>query len=265
MYHKLYPYFGTLFFAICIGAGLVAHLYKEELPPADIENTAARPPDSLEYHLLAGDIAWQRNLWTQASEHYLILAQKLQRADFALLASSAALEAQALPEARMASQLWAQLEPMKAQAQALSAMLSIAASDEEQAMISLGRLMEHAPEEALEHLTLMTQTLEYPSEKELFLSVLENLATQYTHDASLWFALARQAQSMSYYQMALTATNQSLALAPSWVSAIALKVQILYQTEQKIAARDYLEEILQKHPEEADLHYIYLQIANELQ
>ena len=227
-----------------------------------------KPPlreDNAEYHLLAGNLAWQRELWPQAASHYLLLAQELQRADFALLATSAALEAGLVPIARQGAQLWATIEPTNSKAQALTAALCIAEYNEELAYTYLSQLVEFAPGEALPNLLMINGSLQDPKEQQLFISLLQRLTSVYGYQSSIWFVLARQAQIMKQYALALAATDHSLALQPDWISAIALRVQILYQMGEKILARDYLAEVVQKIPDQTDLQFIYQQISNEIE
>lgn len=264
MRHALYMTFGTLSMALLAVFALNLRMHPLEAPIIASEPTQDLPL-SLDYHLLAADIAWQRHLWDEASTHYLVLAKATKRTDFALLATSAALESEQLPQAYQSSQFWAALEPTHSEAQALASMIAISMLEETQALENLNNLMEFTPEKALPHLMLMTSTLLAPAEQQLFLSLLTKLSVKYAYESHVWFALARQAQSMQDYVLALHATDQSLALAPEWISAIALKVQILYQTAQKAAARDYLAEVLEKYPHETDLQYIYSQIEGELQ
>lgn len=210
------------------------------------------------------DMAWQRQMWPEAATHYAVLAQNTQRADFALLATSAALEAQLLPAARQNAQLWAAIEPMNAKAQALTAALCIAQYEEELAFTYLTHLMDYIPEEALPHLLTINESLYDEKEQYMFYTLLQRLASLYEHQPSVWFVLARQAQTLQNYVLALAATEQTLALQPDWVSAIALKVQILYQTDEKLAAKNYLADITQRLPQEKDLQFIYTQIASEI-
>ncbi len=254
-----------------LSGGLILTQPHLQQKPAALESYALQIPrepikeDTLEYHLMMADLAWQRQLWTQAATHYAVLAQNTARADFALLATSAALEAQLLPVARKNAQLWAEIEPMNSRAQALTATLCFAEYNEELAYTYLTQLMEYTPDEALPHLMMINETLQDPKEQHLFFSVLQRLSTQYQHQPGIWFALARQAQTLKYYALALSATDHSLALQPDWVSAIALRVQILYQMGEKVAARDYLADVTKKLPEENDLKFIYEQIKDELQ
>ncbi len=261
-----YSYFNVMLFSLCMGAaGFTLIAFKNhaiEVQALQTESTLA--PLTLDYHILVADMAWQRGLWLDAGDHYLMLAQATQRADFALLATSAALEAEAFTLAHTAASLWAELDPEALQAQALSAMLAIMANDEELARERLSTLIEQAPKEALSHLMVITTSLEHLAEQNLFLALLQEFSLLYEHEAPIWFALARQAQSMKLYPFALEATDHSLALHPEWISAIALKVQILYQMKDKLAAKNYLEGVLAKQPHE-DLQFIYTQIANELQ
>jgi predicted Zn-dependent protease len=220
--------------------------------------------DSLDYHLIMADLAWQRQLWSQAAVHYAVVAQKTQKAEFALMATSAALEAQILPLARQNAELWANIEPTNAKAQALTAALYIAEYNEESAYIYLNQLVDTMPHEALPHLLMIHESLEDPKEQNIFFSLLQRITTIHENQPSIWFVLARQAQSLQYEALALQATNQALLLQPDWVSAIALKVQLLYQAGEKIAARDYLATVTKRLPEEADLQFIYTQINKEI-
>ncbi len=137
--------------------------------------------DSLDYHLLMADMAWQRQMWPQAATHYAVLAQSTQRADFALLATSAALEAQHLPVARQNAQLWATLEPQNAKAQALTAALCIAEYQEELAFTYLTHLVEYTPDEALPHLMTINESLYDPKEQHIYFSLLQRLTQVYDH------------------------------------------------------------------------------------
>jgi predicted Zn-dependent protease len=232
-----------------------------------MENGAHQAPprvDSLDYHLMMADLAWQRQLWSEAAIYYAVVAQKTQKAEFALLATSAALEAQMLPLARQNAELWAGIEPNNAKAQALTAALYIAEYNEESAYMYLTYLIDNMPYEALPHLLMIHESLEDPKEQNIFFSLLQRLTTTHENHASIWFVLARQSQSLQYEALALQATNQALLLEPDWVSAIALKVQLLYQAGEKIAARDYLAIVTKRLPHEADLHYIYTQINDEV-
>lgn len=220
--------------------------------------------DSLDFHLIMADLAWQRQLWSQAAVHYAALAHNTQNADFALLATSAALEAQLLPLARQNAQLWATIEPLNSKAQALTAALYIAEYNEESAFVYLNHLMDFTPDEALPHLLTISNSLHDMKEQNMYFSLLQRLSSVYQQQPSIWFALARQAQSLEYNSLALQATDQVLALQPDWVSAIALKVQLLYQTGQKTKARDYLAVVTQRLPYETDLQFIYTQINDEL-
>lgn len=228
-----------------------------------IEEMAPRE-DSMDYHLIMADLAWQRQLWSQAAVHYAALAQNTQEAEFALLATSAALEAQLLPLARQNAQLWATIEPNNSKAQALTAALYLAEYNEESAFTYLSHLMDFTPDEALPHLLTISTSLHDVKEQNMFFSLLQRLSSVYEHQPSIWFVLARQAQSLEYNSLALQATEQALALQPNWVSAIALKVQLLYQTGQKIKARDYLAVVTKRMPHETDLQFIYTQIDNEI-
>lgn len=250
--------------------GLVLTHHHQASPSMVLENYAAHPTDSprqdsLEYHLMMGDLAWQRQLWEQAATHYATVAKATYRADFALLATSAALEADLLPLATQNAQLWAHIEPLNARAQALTAALCITQYDETQALSYLHHLMEYTSEEALPHLMTITATLQEPQEQQLFFSLLQELSLHYEHEPSIWFVLARQAQTLEYYAFALEATDHTLALKPDWVSAIALRVQLLYQSGEKILARDYLATVLEYLPDEVDLQFIHQQIDTEIQ
>lgn len=263
---KLPWFYLSVLMGVLLGGLMLTH-YHSNKQPIVLENYAQQPPreDSLDYHLLMGDLAWQRELWPAAATHYAALAQTTRRADFALLATSAALEAQLLPLARQNAQLWATIEPQNARAQALSAALCITDYDEESAFSYLTALMNHMPDEALPHLMMINATLHDPKEQHVFFSLLQRLTTLYEHQPSIWFVLARQAQSLQYHALALKATDQTLALQPDWISAIALRVQLLYQMGEKIAARDYLAVVTKRLPEEVDLQFIHTQIANEIQ
>ncbi|HLF67586.1 MAG TPA: hypothetical protein VI522_08220, partial [Gammaproteobacteria bacterium] len=73
MRESTYSYFSVLLFALCMGAAgftMVAfksHISLEGPHPAAAEQSTLAPL-TLDYHLLAADMAWQRKLWTQAAE-----------------------------------------------------------------------------------------------------------------------------------------------------------------------------------------------------
>lgn len=224
--------------------------------PNKIAGTPELSHQSMLTHILAADLALQRNMYAEALEHYLIVAKATNDPQVAQLATELALETQNMQVAMQAAQIWANSSPSNLQAQLIAVALFIN-DDQGKAKVFLNNALEHNPKDLDQNLIIVLEQLP-PAGKQHLTEYVYALADQHPKNPYAQLAAAQLSAVQLDIKSASAKLKQTLVLDPSLTNAIELQAKLIrYEKNDDQPALDYLNQQVQKYPKNGSLRMFY--------
>lgn len=222
---------------------------KEVLP--DIELT-----DELLYEFLLGEVAMQRGHAGLAAQAYLDLAQQTRDPRVARRAAQVALQARQMDQAVEAFQLWLELEPNSGVAKQMLTTLLITGARLDEARPLLAELLAAHPENAGQTFLQVYPLIARVANKPAALDMVRKLAEPYPKVAEAHWVQAQAAAAAGKHDLALAEVKQARALSPGWAMAVLLQAQLL-QRDDPQQALAILKKYLAGKPDANEVRLLY--------
>lgn len=231
--------------------------------PNDNANTSTQLPQQPLSHqeiltyLLKADMAAQRNMLDEALDNYLIVAKYTHDAKVAQLATEMAVQKQDTSKAKDAAEIWANAEPENLQAQLVAVTLFVN-SDPNKAKTFLINAFATKDPDIDQNLLMILNQLPETGQANLSQLIL-TLAEERKSDAYIQLTAAQIAATQMDIQNASKYVANALKIEPNFTSAIELNAKIIrFQADDDKPALAYLEQQLQKFPNNAELRLFYI-------
>jgi len=212
--------------------------------------------DDLMFDILLAEIAGQRGELDTSVPHYLQAAENARDPRVAERAVQIASYAKQFAIAERAARRWVELAPQDIEAHKALTVLALHLGDTDEAIAQLDYLIK-AADDPQEGYNLATALLARDPDKEAALVSMERLVAYHPESPHAWMALSRMAVNVNKLDKGLDSVNRALELSPGLPDAMMLKAQILVRQERKAEATQLLESAVDKHPDNAMLHFAY--------
>ncbi|MGI9286062.1 MAG: tetratricopeptide repeat protein [Pseudomonadales bacterium] len=236
----------------------------EVLKPAVVKTEKIYKPIPLQtlYSLLVADLAAQRNQFDIALRNYVNEALSTKDSGIARHATMLAELLQAENVALKTSNIWADTQPDDAQAQYSAAIHEARAQKLDSAMVKMTRSMELEGKTNFTALARLAANATRAKQKAL-LAEYKALAEDRTGDTDLLIGTAMLQQQLGKLTDALGSVQQTLAIEPDNVSAIASEARILQLLDQPDKAFKRLESQLEDKPDNKRLRLLYARLLTK--
>jgi len=212
---------------------------------------------NLLYTLLVAELAASRNLPDIALNQYLDAAKRTSDPAVAEESTVLALSLEAPKEAILSAELWANKDPRNIQAQLIAVTLLISQSIEK-ALPYLTRALEYDPQNSEQPLLDIQERLSETSAKNLR-QALDRIATQHPSDPYIHLIAAASAAEQRDMKNANLWVNSALKQMPDFTHAIELKARLIrHEKNSEIPALIYLDQQLEKFPQNHELRFFYI-------
>ncbi len=223
------------------------------------EKLTAISPDVL-YLLMAGEMAGQRNQYRVALDAYLRAAKKVDDPRIAERAAKIALYLKDKGKTDEAVSLWLQHDKDNLTARKIAVLSALRGTDKELAVEHLNKVLEDDPAGFEPTLLKLLKTLEKEGNAEFIFDVLEDVANKHKDQAVVFFVQAILAEQLKKPEVAINKVNRALELQPDWDKALLLRAQMAAQRDELGLAREILEKVLDKAPENMRIRRMLAQI-----
>lgn len=234
----------------------------EAKPGATGEGSSSLTPDIL-FHLLAGEIATQRESFDEAYDHLYrgaVLGHDPKAAERAV---RVALHSQNYAEARKASDLWVGLEPDSLIARQLAVLIALKNKDEAGAYRHLQQVVRIARDKNEDPYIQAIAALMPEKNADLALRLMQKLAAANPDEVEALYAVALVAVLAQDYPLAESKAAEVLNLRPDFVKATVLLSKIRLARGDKEGARKVLSEAVAAHPNDPLLRSSYARLLME--
>lgn len=236
----------------------------EVLKPAVVKAEKIYKPIALQtlYSLLVADLAAQRNQFDIALRNYVNEALSTKDAGIARHATMLAELLQAENVALKTSNIWADTQPDDAQAQYSAAIHEARAQKLDSAMVKMTRSMELEGKTNFTALARLAANATRAKQKAL-LAEYKALTDDRSGDTDLLIGTAMLQQQLGKLTDALGSVQQTLAIEPDNISAIASEARILQLLDQPDKAFKRLESKLEDKPDNKRLRLLYARLLTK--
>lgn len=231
---------------------------KVELNEED-EKLTAISPDVL-YLLLAGEIAGQRNQYGVALDAYIRAAKQVDDPRVAERAAKIGLFLKNTEKTDEAISIWLKQDKENLTARKIAVLSALRGADKTLAVEHLNKILEDDPAGFEPTLIKLIKTLEKEGNSEFIFSVLEDVADQHQDQAVVFFVQAVLAEQLKKPDVAIKKVNNALILQPEWDKALLLRAQFAAQNNDLALAREILEKVLKKTPDNERIRRMLAQI-----
>lgn len=233
----------------------VIEVVQPEAPKAESKSADSGNVDpDLVYLLLAAEIAGQRGAFDQALDGYLQAAERTGNAQIAERATQIALFLRNSDMAASAVSLWIANAPDNSSARKAAILVYLSRGDEPAALEQIGawfKIEDEPFRQKMENLVkILDKGLATP------LEIMQKLEGNYRNNADFLFAYAVLAFKKNELAIARKKIGKVLKINPEWEQAVALSGRIV-AIEGGADADRQLEKMVEDHPDNSDLRFIY--------
>ncbi|WP_435103938.1 tetratricopeptide repeat protein [Arhodomonas sp. AD133] len=256
--------YSILLALVAVIAGCATRPADEPAEPASAETSGAVDFDSdhdrLLYQLLVGEFAGNRGAFERAADAYVDAAGLSQDPSVAARAARVALYADRLDLAKVAADRWLALAPQAREASRVLALIALREGDAVAAAEQFVRVIPAADGGRAQVFRQIGAELAQQADAETALAVAESLAGRFPGEAAAQFALGKVALQTGYFEEALAAAEDALALRPDWRAAALLEVEALQRLGRIGEANDRLARMVAASPGDNELRYEYARL-----
>lgn len=233
---------------------------KKSKAPA-VKPVAERPLNpAVLYHLLSGEIAGQRGLFTQAVGQYMQALHLAPDPGVAERAARIAVFAHDDKSALEAAQIWVKLAPDSLEAQQVTAALLVRTGQSDAALAHFEKILtatRNAKTTTNKGFMLIVALLSKEQDKQAALAVMDKLVARRQQDPAAFYAYSHLALLVGDLDKAATNINKALALKPDWIDAHLLQADILIRQGHNAEALKKLAAATEAYPDEIRLRLYY--------
>lgn len=212
------------------------------------ERVTAISPEVL-FLLMTAEIAGQRQKYDVALEGYLQAAKQVDDPEIAKRAAKIGLFLKDTERTDEAVSLWLEKDGQNLSARKIAVLSSMRGLDKESAIKHLNGLLKDDPAGFESTLIDMIQVLEKDGNTEFAYEVVGELTKQHPDESVVFFVQALLAGQLGKQDEGIENVNVALALQPDWDKALVLHAQFTLEKGEYALARQDLEKILKKTPD----------------
>ena len=209
------------------------------------------------FRLLVGEIAGQRNDWSNSLENYLAVARETGNASVAARATRLAVFARADEEALEAARLWSAADPSSVEARQVLASLLIRAGDVDGAVEHLETIVEMASDPPGAGFHRAAELLSTEKDGESAIAVMKRLVLGHEDDGAAQLALARLLARNGQTEEALAVVDRAYELSPDDAPTAVLRARLRHRTNDVDGAFAVLAEFLERIPDSGVVRMSY--------
>ncbi|TNC91783.1 MAG: hypothetical protein CSH36_07860, partial [Thalassolituus sp.] len=229
-----------------LGGSKAAEETAPERPPVVTEYRSIPAPTM--YSLLVAELAGQRQRYDISLFHYMDQARKTRDPNVAERALRIAQFVGASKFAAEASAIWLEVDPDDPGAVQAAAQVALTQHTFEDSLTLYTRFYEMTGVAQFDFFAVALTT-QSPDDQSVALEQLTALSSDYPEEGNLYYARALLEQSLDQPDEAIRHINKALRLAPGLLPAAILKARILAATDRLPKAIDWLEDVLDDHPD----------------
>ncbi len=229
-----------------LGGSKAAEETAPERPPVVTEYRSIPAPTM--YSLLVAELAGQRQRYDISLFHYMDQARKTRDPNVAERALRIAQFVGASKFAAEASAIWLEVDPDDPGAVQAAAQVALTQHTFEDSLTLYTRFYEMTGVAQFDFFAVALTT-QSPDDQSAALEQLTALSSDYPEEGNLYYARALLEQSLDQPDEAIRHINKALRLAPGLLPAAILKARILAATDRLPKAIDWLEDVLDDHPD----------------
>src|SRR5690554_6021115 len=224
-------------------------------PPAVPIKYADFEPEVL-YQLLSAEVAGQRGRYDVTLVNYLQAAKTSRDTGVIERAMRIAQSLNADNAQQQLATLWLDVDPDNLEAHRISAIQAVKRQKLENALFHMEQIMDQGEDADFDSLAAMAAGLP-PAQQQELLTLYSQLAVKHPDNPELQYSIALLQKITGTPTVALRQINQLLEQEPNFQPAIILKGDLLYQTEQKKEALNYLTANTRRFPANRQMGTLY--------
>jgi tetratricopeptide (TPR) repeat protein len=206
--------------------------------------------EDLLYRILVAEVAGQRGLLDVAVKSYLDLARETRDPDVVERATRIAVYARDAAAATEAAQMWVELDPDNPDPHQVLAVMALRDGDRERALEHLRNILDNAEGPVDQKLLLIANLLGREQDRELILSLMEQLVASRQDSPEALYAFAHVAARLGDLDRSRELLEQVLSLSPQDDDAAMSYISILQRQERTNDALAWLEQTLPSRKED---------------
>jgi tetratricopeptide (TPR) repeat protein len=230
-------------------------------------STAPLTPEIV-YHILAGEIAIQRQQLDLAYTHEMQGAELAQDAVAAQRATRIAIFQKDYVKATAAVQRWIEYAPEDLTARMMAVFIAMQTGQHAEVQTQLKMVLALSDKRGEDGFLHATSALVQSKEPALALEMLQELAAGYPDDTRAGYAVALTAFLAKRFDIAESEIHRILKLDPQLIKGHILLARVLEARGDKAGSREVLRQALVQFPENVALHSVYARLLlndNELE
>lgn len=219
------------------------------------------PESRLQFHILAGELAVQRGLTSDAAQQYLDAMQLSSDPDVAERATRMALLANDMQGARRAADRWAKLDADSLRAREIAARLALTDGDAAATIANARAVIRLDPDgkaAAFNELAVLFSSEEKHTDTAI--DVMRRLVADHPRLAAAHYAQGVLEMHFEQYQAAAASADRALALKPDLTDAYLLKAGALLQQGDVQHADSLMAKAFRRAPRDLDLRLGYARL-----
>jgi tetratricopeptide (TPR) repeat protein len=247
-----------------LGLATAACAPQQNVRPAEAQFSFASAESAAQYHVLAGEMAAQRDQPVQAVGHFLSALDYVPDAELASRATRIALIARDEPLALVAARRWQALDPENATAREAATRLALRAGEFEEARRQCENLIrQHAggPAEGFREVALLLSNESGMTDEAL--RIMDGLRAQWPDLAGAWYADSLLALRFGQMERAEQSAREAVARQPDAPESRLLLVGILLRKGELEEADRNFADLLDGHDKPVELRLGYARLLLE--
>ena len=219
-------------------AGADVRIDANAVPPSPVSRREA-----YEYHVLAGEMAIQRDNRALAAREYVAALEYSNDPALAKRATRIALFAEQPDLAYRAATLWARNEPDSLDAQRTAARMAVANEDADGLALYAPALVQAAASPDIGYRLLADVVSGAPNATDMVIDTLSNMAQADSDSAPAQYALGVVALRYDRSEIAARAAERALALDPNWNDAVLLQAGVWIRAGETAKAQQLVDKL----------------------
>lgn len=226
-------------------------------PPPPAEDIASDLSPELLFRLMLAEVAGQRGQIGLAVQQYLAAAKESLDPKIIERAARIAVYARDSKSALEAAQLWVGAQPNNIEAHQVAAAMHLRAGNAKEAHQHLEQVINLKQEGTHSAFMLITSLLSKERDKQMALSVMEQLVATRQDNHEALYAYSQLALVVGELDKAYSAAEKVRKLKPDWVQAQILYSSVLHRLGKNAKALSELKQAVMDHPDSTVLRDYY--------
>lgn len=220
--------------------------------------------EDLLYRIMVAEMAGQRGLLDISVQNYLELARETRDPEVVERATRIAVYARNAEAATEAARMWVELDPHNPDPHQVLAVMSLREGDTERALEHLRDILDHSEGPVDQKLLLIANLLGREQDRELIMSLMEQLVATRQDSPDALYAFAHVAARLGDLDRSVELLEQVLALAPQNDDAAMSYISILQRQDRTSDALAWLEKALEgRKDDDFNLRMAYARLLTD--